>query len=169
MLIRSISLYSIVMNYLLFKPLSAGEVLKSNSNISLWFSTFFSLWIKYAAKIFQDLVRSKFSPSSVAFCCCFALTICYIFIDWLDQSKSSDHMQTGRTRWSRSISTVTGYWRLWALPCLFWAGIMSCFEMFLFSPAGVVSTLSLCFLNPAAIKHLQESFFFFFFQITIFQ
>lgn len=73
----------------------------------------------------------------------FLLLACYF--DWLEESKSSDHMQTGWTRWSRSILTVTGYWLFWALPCLFWTRIMSCFEMFLFSPTGVVSTSSLCF------------------------
>lgn len=69
------------------------------------------------------------------------------YFHWLpEDSKSCDRMQTGWTRrWLRSILTVTAYWLFWALPGLFGTRIMSCVEMFLFPPAGLVALWSLCF------------------------
>lgn len=93
--------------------------------------------------------------------CCFILLVCNVFspLFGLKQYFSPSHVifidsrnvkvmiacKQGRTHWSQSILTVNGYWLFWMLPCLFWRGIMFCFEMFLFSPIGVVSAPSFRF------------------------
>lgn len=81
----------------------------------------------------------------------FLLLACYV--DWLEESKSSDHMQTGWTRWSRSILTVTGYER-----CLASSEQESCLasRCFYFLQLGL-SVLRRCVFKPSSTNQKLAS------------